>query len=163
MVLPSLAIALLSFVIPYGIAFKLVAISGVVTLPVAAWAFGRLTRLPFPTPPLLAVAATVFLFDRSFSIYGGNIASTLAGEFAFSISLSFAVLYLGVVRSRRSRRASTAVGRRYCSRLTGAVPPHPAVLRHRRHRRVVRCSTSSWGEVWLWLSAAFLGLGSRAC
>jgi len=97
MVVPSLLIALLSFVLPYGIAFKLVAISGLVTLPVAAWAFGRLTRLPFPIPPLLAVAATMFLFDRSFSILGGNIASTLAGEFAFSMSLSFALLYLGVV------------------------------------------------------------------
>jgi fumarate reductase subunit C len=97
MVVPSLAIALLSFVLPYGIAFKLVTVSGVLTLPIAAWAFGRLTRLPFPIAPLLAVAATWFLFDISFSIYGGNIASTLAGEFAFSISLSFAVLYLGVL------------------------------------------------------------------
>lgn len=97
MVLPSLAIALLSFIIPYGIAFKLIAISGVLTLPIACWAFARLTRLPFPAPPLFAVAATAFLFDRSFSIYGGNIASTLAGEFAFSISLSFAVLFLGLV------------------------------------------------------------------
>ncbi len=97
MVIPSLAIALLSYVIPYGIAFKLVAISGVLSLPVAAWAFGRLSRLPFPAPPMLAVAATAFLFDRSFSIYGGNIASTLAGEFAFSISLTFAVLYLGLL------------------------------------------------------------------
>lgn len=97
MVLPSLAIALLSFVLPYGLAFKLVAISGVLTLPIACWAFARLTRLPFPAPPLFAVAATVFLFDRSFSIYGGNIASTLAGEFSFSISLSFAILFLGVV------------------------------------------------------------------
>jgi uncharacterized membrane protein len=97
MVVPSLAIALLSYVIPYGTAFKLVAVSGLVTLPVASWAFGRLTRLPFPVPPLLAVAGTVFLFDRSFSILGGNIASTLAGEFAFSIALSFAIVYLGVL------------------------------------------------------------------
>ena len=48
MIIPSLAIALLSYVIPYGIAFKLIAISGVVTLPIAAWAFGRLSRMPFP-------------------------------------------------------------------------------------------------------------------
>ncbi len=97
MVLPSLAIALLSFILPYGIAFKLIAVSGLLTLPIACWAFARLTRLPFPAPPLFAVAATAFLFDRSFSIYGGNIASTLAGEFAFSISLSFAILFLGFV------------------------------------------------------------------
>lgn len=97
MVLPSLAIALLSYVLPYGLAFKLVAVSGVLTLPIACWAFARLARLPFPAPPLFAVAATAFLFDRSFSIYGGNIASTLAGEFSFSISLTFAILFLGVV------------------------------------------------------------------
>ncbi len=95
MVLPSLAIALLSFVMPYGVAFKLVTVSGVLSLPVCAWAFGKLSDTPFPGAPLYAVGATMFLFDRGFSIYGGNIPSTLAGEFAFSISLSFAVLYLG--------------------------------------------------------------------
>ena len=97
MVVPSLLIVALDLVAPYEVAFKLVSVLGIVTLPVAAWALGRLGRLPFPGPPLLAVAAVGFLFDRSFSIYGGNIASTLAGEFAFSISLSLAVVYLGVV------------------------------------------------------------------
>ncbi|MEY3467368.1 MAG: hypothetical protein RL532_675 [Actinomycetota bacterium] len=42
------------------------------------------------------VASTIFLFDESFTIYGGNIASTMAGEFSFSISLAFAVLGFGV-------------------------------------------------------------------
>jgi hypothetical protein len=97
MVVPSLVIALLSYLVPYGTAFKLVAVSGCVTLPIAAWFFGRNTRLPFPAPALLAVGATLFLFDRSFSIYGGNIPSTLAGEFAFSIALTFALLYLGML------------------------------------------------------------------
>jgi hypothetical protein len=97
MVLPMLAIALLSYVIPYGIAFKLVTVLGVVTLPLSAYAFGRLTRQPFPVPALMSVAAALFVFDRSFSIYGGNAASTLAGEFAFSISLSLSILFLGVV------------------------------------------------------------------
>ena len=97
MVVPSLAIALLSLVIPYGIAFKLIAISGLLTLPIACWVFARLVRLPFPAPPLFAIGATLFLFDRSFSIYGGNIASTMAGEFSCSISLTFAILFLGVV------------------------------------------------------------------
>ncbi len=97
MVVPSLAIVALDLLLPYGIAFKLISVLGVVTLPVAAWALGRLARLPFPGPPLLAVAAVGFLFDRSFSIYGGNIASTLAGEFSFSLSLTVAVLYVGVL------------------------------------------------------------------
>ena len=95
--LPALAIALLSFLIPYEIAFKLITITGLVTLPIAAWAFGRLSGMRFPGPALLAVAAVPFLFDRGFTIYGGNIPSTLAGEFSFSISLSFALVFLGVV------------------------------------------------------------------
>jgi hypothetical protein len=97
MVVPSLAILALGVALPYGIAFKLVTVAGLVALPVAAWALGRLARVPFPAPGLLAIGAVGFLFDRSFTIYGGNIASTLAGEFAFSISLALAVLFLGLV------------------------------------------------------------------
>ena len=36
------------------------------------------------------------MFDESFSIYGGNVKSTMAGEFSFSIALSFAMLGLGL-------------------------------------------------------------------
>jgi len=95
--LPALLIAVLSYVLPYGVAFKLVTVLGILSLPVAAWAFGRLSGMRFPGPPVLAVATVPFLFDRGFTIYGGNIPSTLAGEFTFSISLSVAVLFLGVV------------------------------------------------------------------
>jgi len=97
MVLPYLAIVALDIVLPYGMSFKVVAVSGVVTMPLSAWAMGRLARWPFPVPPLLSVAALLFVFDFNFTIYGGNIASTLAGEFAFSISLSLALVYLGLV------------------------------------------------------------------
>ena len=96
MVVPALMIVALNIVFPYGVAFKIVAILGLVTLPVCAWAFGRLARFRYPMPELMALAATVFLFDESFSIYGGNVKSTMAGEFSFSIALSFAILGLGV-------------------------------------------------------------------
>ena len=95
--LPSLLIVILDVVLPYGIAFKLVTILGLCGLPVCAWAFGRLSGMRFPGPPILACAAVLFLFDRGFTIYGGNIASTLAGEFSFSISLGLSLLFLGVV------------------------------------------------------------------
>ncbi len=96
MVVPALMIVALNTVFPYGIAFKLVAILGLVTLPVCTWAFGRLARFRYPMPELMALAATIFLFDESFSIYGGNVKSTMAGEFSFSIALSLAMLGLGV-------------------------------------------------------------------
>jgi hypothetical protein len=94
--LPSLLIAALATLLPYGVAFKLVTVLGLVTLPAAAWAMGRLLGARDPVPACLAIATVPFLFDESFTIYGGNIASTLAGEFAFSISLSIALVFLGV-------------------------------------------------------------------
>ncbi len=97
LVAAAVVIVVLGVELPYGTAFKLVTVLGVVTLPICAYAFGRLADLRFPGPALLSVATVLFLFDRNFTIYGGNVASTLAGEFAFSISLSLAVLYLGVV------------------------------------------------------------------
>jgi hypothetical protein len=96
----AIVLAVLAFVLvglPYGIAFKLVTVSGVVTLPLAVYAFGRLAGARFPTPAVMAVATLPFLFYRGFTIYGGNVASTLAGEFAFSMSLSLGILYVGVM------------------------------------------------------------------
>jgi hypothetical protein len=95
--LAGAGLALLTIGLPYGVAFKLIAVSGAVTLPIAAYAFGRLAGLQFPTPAMFSAASLVFLFYRGFSIYGGNLPSTLAGEFAFSISLSLGLLYLGVL------------------------------------------------------------------
>ena len=92
MVIPALLILLIDVVLPYGIAIKIVAVLGIVTLPFCTWLFGRFARLAYPFPELMAIGATIFLYDESFTIYGGNIASTMAGEFSFSISLSLAVL-----------------------------------------------------------------------
>ncbi len=111
--LPSLLVVAANLVIPYDVAFKLVTVLGLLTLPVAAWAMGRLWGAPRPTPACLAVATLPFLFDQSFTIDGGNIASTLAGEFAFSISLSLALVFLGLVarglRTGRHRALAAAV------------------------------------------------------
>ena len=99
MVVPALGIVALSYVLPYGIAFKLVTVLGVVALPVGAWALGRMSRLPFPAPALLALFVLPFLFDQHYWIWGGNIGSMLAGEFAYAISLTLTLVYLGVLVS----------------------------------------------------------------
>jgi hypothetical protein len=103
--LPDLLAALLGFVIPFTVAFKLVTVLGSLTLPVAAWGFGRLAGLERPRPAVLAVATLPFLFDQTFTIYGGNLYSTMAGEYAYSLGLSAALLFLGlVVRGLRTGR-----------------------------------------------------------
>ena len=96
MVIPALMIVALNIVLPYGIAMKVVVISGLVTLPFCCWCFGRLARFRYPMPELMALAGMIFLFDESFSIYGGNVKSTMAGEFSFSIALSLGMLGLGL-------------------------------------------------------------------
>jgi hypothetical protein len=105
--IPDLFIAIGGWVIPYGVAFKLGTILGSVLLPICAWACGRFFRLRAPLPSLLAAATLPFLFDYTFTIYGGNLFSTLAGEYAFSFSLSLALLFLGLfacaVREGRHR------------------------------------------------------------
>ena len=95
--LPGLITVLFNAVVNYNVAFKLVTVLGTLTLPVCAWAFGRLAGLRDPGPGCLAAATLPFLFEPSFTIYGGNILSTLAGEFSYSLSLSVALLFLGVV------------------------------------------------------------------
>ncbi len=105
--LPDTLAAVLGYVIPFDIAFKFVTILGSITLPIAAWAFGRLVGMERPRPAVLAVFTLPFLFDQTFTIYGGNLYSTMAGEYAFSLGLSFALVFLGVVirgmRTGRSR------------------------------------------------------------
>lgn len=110
---------------PYGVAFKLVVVSGLVTMPLNAWAMGRLARLPFPAPALLAIATLPFVFDRSFNIYGGNVASTMAGEFAFSMGLSLSLLAIGAT----VRALDTGEGRGWAAltlALTGLCHLFPA-------------------------------------
>ncbi len=97
MVLPYLMIVAADLVLPFGVAFKLVAISGVASMPAAAWLMGRLAGWAQPLRMLLPAALLLFVFDVNFTIYGGNAASTLAGEFAFSIALSATLVYLGML------------------------------------------------------------------
>jgi hypothetical protein len=93
---PALLVTFLDVFLPYNIAFKLVTVLGPVSLPFAAYVFARGIRAPEPAPPLFAAATLPFLFYTGYTIWGGNIPSTLAGEFSFSIALSCALVFLGL-------------------------------------------------------------------
>ena len=96
MVVPALAIVLLDVLLPYGVAFKIIVVAGLVAFPWCVHFMGRVARLAYPLPELMVVGATLFRLDESFTIYGGNIASTMAGEFSHSIALAFAMVGLGL-------------------------------------------------------------------
>jgi hypothetical protein len=106
---PALLIVALDVVLPYNVAFKLGTAAGAVLLPVGAYVFARGIRAPRPSPALLAIAATAFLFftgdpgsgaaaeNIAFNqhIAGGTLASTLAGEFSYTLALACALAFFG--------------------------------------------------------------------
>ena len=100
---PFLLIALLDTVLPYTLSFKLVTALGVFLLPVTAYAFGRLMRFRSPFPQLAAAMSVGFLLMGSYTIYGGNIFSTLAGEFGYSLSFALVWLFLGTLHRGMER------------------------------------------------------------
>lgn len=104
--LPALLVVAGDLVLPYNVAFKLVTALGAVTLPAAAYGFGRGIRAPSPAPALFAVGATAFLFFKDggdatmrfdHHIMGGTLTSTLAGEYSFTIALALALCFLGTL------------------------------------------------------------------
>ncbi len=94
--LPFLAMAALEPAVGLAVAFKLGTVLGVVLLPLAAALCLR--RLGFPSPaPLLGAAFTLpFLLNEAHSVWGGNLASVFAGEFAYSLGLALAVAFVGL-------------------------------------------------------------------
>ncbi|MGA7096610.1 MAG: hypothetical protein WB245_03475 [Acidimicrobiia bacterium] len=95
--LPSLVIVLFDLVLPYGVAFKIVTVMGLLALPPAAYFLARSMKLGKHVALIAAGSGVIFAFLESYSIYGGNVASTLAGEFAYSWSFAFSLLYLGLL------------------------------------------------------------------
>lgn len=94
---PALLVVALSTVVPFYVAFKLVTVLGVFLLPLTTFFAVRGLGLRYPTPHIAAAASLVFLFNEGNSMWGGNIPSTLAGEFAHSIAFSLSVLFLGLL------------------------------------------------------------------
>ena len=118
--IPALLIVAFDLVAPYNVAFKLGTAAGPMLLPIGAYVFARGLRLPRPAPAAFAVAATGFLFfngDPGTSeaaksiafnqhIAGGSLASTLAGEYSFTIALAAGLAFFGTLASglRTGRR-----------------------------------------------------------
>ena len=95
--LPSLVIVAFDLALPYGVAFKLVTVLGLLALPPAIYFHTRAMKLNRHVALVAAGAGVVFAFLESFSIYGGNVASTLAGEFSYSWSFALSLVYLGLL------------------------------------------------------------------
>jgi hypothetical protein len=96
-ILPDLFAAVASYVIPYALAFKWITVLGSLLLPITAWAMGRLFGMRRAFPGAVAALTLCYLFDYTWTIYGGNLFSTLAGEYSYSLSIALALLFLGLM------------------------------------------------------------------
>ncbi len=95
--LPFLIMALLSYIIPLQIAFKIVTILGTFLLPITIYIMMRLLDFNKKIATIASIFTLPFLFNEANSMWGGNIPSTLAGEFSHSLSLALSVLFLGTL------------------------------------------------------------------
>ncbi len=87
----------LSYITALNVAFKLTTILGTFLLPICTFASMRMMGFKKPTPILAASFSLAFLFMEANSMWGGNIPSTLAGEFSFSFSFALTVLFSGLL------------------------------------------------------------------
>lgn len=95
--LPSLVIVALDLFLPYGVAFKIVTVLGLLAMAPAIYFHARALNIGRNISLVAAGSAALFVFYESYSIYGGNAASTLAGEFSYSWSFALSLVYLGLL------------------------------------------------------------------
>ncbi len=97
--LPFLMMALLSYLIPVGLAFNLGTLFPVLFLPVSVWiALRRMSPRPMVSA-LAALFSAVVIMNEGHSMWGGNSLSTLSGQFAHMYALNFFVLATGYLWS----------------------------------------------------------------
>lgn len=93
--MPYVVIAILDLALPFGIAMKLGMLGASLLLPGAVWMGSvHLLRLPRPVAIWGVAAVLAFLLHEENSIWGGNLLSTLAGEFAYSYGVLLGILCL---------------------------------------------------------------------
>jgi hypothetical protein len=138
--LPFLLMSALAPLVGLPVAFKIGTALPVFLMPWLAYASFRLMGFRSPGPLMGATGTVVFLFVEDNPIWGGTLASTLAGEFSYTYGAGLAVLFLGALYR--------AYGR-------GARPWLPAAL------LALTALAHGYAVLWAGCSAAFFLFGAR--
>ena len=93
---PALLAALLSALVGLEVALKLTSVLGLLVFPAAVYTLLRACRTSRAQAAIATVIASLFL-TQSFWYLGANVASTVAGEFSYSISFSLSLFYLATL------------------------------------------------------------------
>jgi hypothetical protein len=102
--LPYFIMAFLSLFMPLGRAFNIGSILPVAVFPLCVYLSLRMWRVRFPIPALAALASLSFLYNESFSMWGGNALSTLAGQFAHVYANCFFILGIGAMGAALAKK-----------------------------------------------------------
>lgn len=94
---PAVLVWVVGLVAPFTVAVKLVSVSGVVTLPFAAYFLARSIGFSRFVSSACVLGSGAFVFMQSYFYLGGNLSSTLAGEFSYGIAFTLSLVYLGIV------------------------------------------------------------------
>lgn len=108
--LPAGLMALLTPLAGFEVALKLVAVSGVVCTPLASFFLARWMGLGPLESGFAGALGGAFVFMESYWLLGGNIESTVMGEFAYSISFVLSLAFIGLV-ARFLARIGSGAGR----------------------------------------------------
>ena len=88
--LPPVIVSIFSFAFPFSVAFKIMVVFSQVVLVVSVERLFSIKENKFSI--IGSIAGFTYIFTESFTIYGGNLASTLAGQYSFTFSLGFILL-----------------------------------------------------------------------
>lgn len=102
--LPYAIGAIISYLLNQNVAVKIVTLLGTFLLPAAAYFSMRAMGFERPSPLIAAFLSLTFLFIESNSVWGGNIPSTLSGEFSYSLSFSLAFLFISSLYASLNKR-----------------------------------------------------------
>ena len=88
--LPPSIVAILNIILPFNVSFKIMVLIALVLLVVS---IEKLINFKIGTLSYIGFAGgLLYLLTESFTIFGGNLASSLAGQYSFTYSLAFANL-----------------------------------------------------------------------
>lgn len=110
-ILPFLCAALLGYVVPLTVALKIATVAGGFALPLTMFIAASSITGRKRAGALASALSLLFLFNESYSIFGGNWLSTFAGEFCFSWAIALLpLLFASVVADMRRRRRGILSG-----------------------------------------------------
>ena len=99
--LPAIFTYLINLILPFGISFKIMV---ALSIFIMSYSIEKLLRTKDVKFSIYGAAAgLLYIFTESFTIYGGNLASTLAGQYSFTFALAFGNLSIFYMIKSKNR------------------------------------------------------------